>query len=498
MKPKYPLGSQKEQSAITPPATNKWLIATTLMIGTIIAIIDTSIVNIAIPQIQGNLGGSIDEISSVVTFYIISNVIVMPLTGYLSALWGRKKFYTGAIILFTVSSLLCGLSWNLSALVFFRILQGLGGGILFPTAQAILLDTFPREEHGKAMSIFGLGMLVAPAFGPVLGGYLTDTFSWRSIFLINVPIGLIAAVMVFLFIHDSPYLKKPQGKFDWSGLIALVIGLSSLQYALENGQRLNWLESGLILVLLIVGVSAIAYLIWWELVTRFPIIDLSLFRNRTFAAGNIITFLAGFSLFGGLFITPIFMSKVLNYDSLTIGMLLMPGPVATALIMPLTGVLAGRLDARILLAVGITFSAVGTWQLSDLNLQSDYWNIFWPQIWRGIGLGLLFVPLSLTTIGYVSKAKRTSASGIYNLINQLGGSIGIAGLTIMLGRLETFHSTNLAHVIKQSDLVQEQAAALAYNDLFRYSTFIILASYLPLLFLKVRLTSRKKAPILLG
>ncbi|MEH2160736.1 MAG: DHA2 family efflux MFS transporter permease subunit [Nostoc sp.] len=498
MKPKYPLESKTEKFAITPPPINKWLITTTLMLGTLIAILDTSIVNVAIPQIQNNLGGSIDEISSVVTFYIISNVIVMPLTGYLSALWGRKQFYAGAIILFTIASLLCGLSWNLSALVFFRVLQGLGAGVLFPTAQAILLDTFPREEHGKAMSIFGLGMLVAPAFGPVLGGYLTDMLTWRSIFLINVPIGLIAAVMVFRFIHDSPYLKKPQGKFDWSGLIALVIGLSSLQYALENGQRLNWFDSTLIIVLLIAGVSAIAYLVWWELVNPSPIMDLSLFRNRTFALGNIITFLAGFSLFGVLFISPVFLSQVLNYDSLTIGMLLMPGPVATALIMPLTGVLANRLDARMILAIGIAFSAAGTWQLGDLNLQSDYWNIFWPQIWRGIGLGLLFVPLSLTTLSYVSKAKRTSASGLYNLINQLGGSIGIAGLTLMLGRLQAFHSTNLAQIVKQSEIVQQQAAVFAYNDLFRYSTFIILASYLPLIFLKVRLKSRKKAPIILG
>ncbi|MEA5602795.1 DHA2 family efflux MFS transporter permease subunit [Nostoc sp. UHCC 0252] len=498
MKPKYPLESQTGKFTITPPPINKWLITTTLMLGTLIAIIDTSIVNVAIPQIQSNLGGSIDEISSVVTFYIISNVIVMPLTGYLSALWGRKQFYAGAIILFTIASLLCGLSWNLSALVFFRILQGLGAGVLFPTAQAILLDTFPREEHGKAMSIFGLGMLVAPALGPVLGGYLADTLTWRSIFLINVPIGLIAAVMVFRFIHDSPYLKKPQGKFDWSGLIALVIGLSSLQYVLENGQRLNWFDSTLIIVLLIVGVSAIAYLVWWELVNPSPIMDLSLFRNRTFALGNIITFLAGFSLFGVLFISPVFLSQVLKYDSLTIGMLLMPGPVATALIMPLTGVLANRLDARMLLAIGIAFSAGGTWQLSDLNLQSDYWDIFWPQVWRGIGLGLLFVPLSLTTLGYVSKAKRTSASGLYNLINQLGGSIGIAGLALMLGRLQAFHSTNLAPIIKQSEIVQQQAAVLAYNDLFRYSTLIILASYLPLLFLKVRLKTRKKAPIILG
>ncbi|MFN6455009.1 MAG: MFS transporter [Nostoc sp. EfeVER01] len=226
--------------------------------------------------------------------------------------------------------------------------------------------------------------------------------------------------------------------------------------------------------------------------------DLSLFRNRTFALGNIITFLAGFSLFGVLFISPVFLSQVLNYDSLTIGMLLMPGPVATALIMPLTGMLANRLDARMLLAIGIAFSASGTWQLSDLNLQSDYWDIFWPQVWRGIGLGLLFVPLSLTTLSYVSKAKRTSASGLYNLINQLGGSIGIAGLALMLGRLQAFHFTNLAPIIKQSEIVQQQAAVLAYNDLFRYSTLIILASYLPLLFLKVRLKTRKKAPIILG
>ena len=239
----------------------------------------------------------------------------MPLTGYLSALWGRKQFYTGAIVLFTVSSLLCGLAWNLSALVFFRVLQGLGGGVLIPSAQAILLETFPQEEHGKAMGIFGMGVVVGPALGPVLGGYLTDTVGWRSIFAINVPIGIIAAVMVFLFIQNPPYLKKPQGKFDSPGFIALIISLSSLQYVLENGQRLDWFDSNLIVFLLLVGVAGVAYFVRRELATLYPIVDLSAFKNRTFVAGNIIGILTSFSFYGLLFILPLFMIQILHYDS---------------------------------------------------------------------------------------------------------------------------------------------------------------------------------------
>ncbi len=482
MKEKFSPVSSQEKLSIPNPHINKWLVTATLLLGSIIAVMDTTIVNIAIPQIQTDLGASIDEISSLATFYIISNVIVMPLTGYLNAFWGRKKFYAGAIILFTVCSLLCGLAWNLPTLVFFRILQGLGAGALLPTAQAILLETFPQEQHGKAMSILGLGVLLGPTIGPVLGGYLTSTVGWRAIFAINVPIGIIAAVMVFLFIHNPPYLNKPQGKFDWVGLIALIIGLSSLQYALENGQRQNWLESKLIVSLLLVGVVAITCLVWWELVIRYPIIDLTVFGNRTFIAGNILGTLTGFMLFAILFITPLFLSQILHYNSLQTGMVLMPGTLATTLVMPIAGLLADRLDPRIPIAIGIAICSGGTWQLSDLTPQSSYWDIFWPQIWRGLGLGLVFVPMSSTTVGNVNKAKRASASGLFNLLHQLGGSVGIAGLTIMLQYLQAFHLSPIDQNVKPQAL----AATLAYSDMFRYSTLIFLVSYLPLLFLRVR------------
>jgi DHA2 family multidrug resistance protein len=511
MKQQSSLVPPQERSPTIQPPVNKWLVTVTITISTFIAVIDTSIVNVAISQIQTSLQASIDEVSSIVTFYIISTVIVMPLTGYLSALWGRKQFYTGAIALFTVSSLLCGLAWNLSALVFFRILQGLGGGALLPSAQAILLETFPQEEHGKAMSIFGLGVIVAPAIGPILGGYLTDTVGWRSIFFVNIPIGIIAAVMVFLLIQNPPYLKKPQGKLDWPGLIALLIGLSSLQYALENGQQLDWFESKLIIFLSLVGVIAVAYLVRRELVTRYPIVDLSAFGNCTFVAGNIIGVSIGFGLYGLLFILPVFMIQILHYDSFKAGLALIPGPLATALLMPIAGRLADRIDPRIPLGLGIAVYTGGTWQFSHLTLQSGYWDLFWPQIWRGIGLGLVFVPLSSTTLGSINTAKRASASGLYNLIRQLGGSVGIAGLTVMLQRLQTFHFSNLTQGVKQvapgtespqaistlSDMLHQQATILAYNDLFRYSALIFLVSYVPLLFLKVRRTARRKAPILL-
>ena len=487
-----------------PAAVNKWLVTFTIMTGTLIAIIDTSIVNIAIPKIQADFKVDIDQISAVATFYIISNVIVMPLTGYLSALWGRKQFYAGSIILFTLASLLCGLAWNLQSLVLFRILQGLAGGALIPRAQAILFETFPKEEHGKAMGIFGLGVILGPVIGPILGGYLTNTIGWRSIFTVNLLPGILAAVLVFLFIHNPPYLKKPEGKFDWPGLITLIISLSSLQYSLENGQRLGWFHSGLIVLLTVIGLLNLAYLVRRELVTHNPIIDLSVFSNATFVAGNIIGVLAGFSLFGVLFILPIFMSHVLHFNPLQMGLALMPGAIATAIAMPIAGRLADRLDPRIPLAVGITIFVAATWQFSYLNVNSGYWDLFWPQVGRGLGLGFVFVPLSTATLGSVNIAKTASASGLYNLIRQLGGSLGIAVLAIMLQRLESSHLNQLGvaganlsgtatgAIAPLADL-QQQASILAYDDLFRYSALIFAASYLPLFFLRVNRESQQKA-----
>ncbi len=493
---------RERRSPTAPPAVNKWLITITIMAASLLAIIDTSIVNVAIPTIQESFAASIDQVNAVATFYIISNVIVMPLTGYLSTLWGRKQFYAGAIVLFTLASLLCGLAWNLESLVFFRIIQGLAGGALLPSAQAILFETFPREEHGKAMGIFGLGVIVGPALGPVLGGYLTDTVGWRSIFTVNVLPGILATVMVLRFIHNPSYLKKPEGKFDWPGLATLIIGLASLQYALENGQRLGWFNSGFITFLTVLGVVNLAYLVRRELVTDNPIVDLSVFSNRTFAAGNVIGVLAGFSLFSVLFILPVLMSEILHFNTIQIGLALMPGALATALAMPIAGRLADRLDPRIPLAVGIAIFVVATWQFSYLNIHSGYWDLFWPQVGRGLGLGLIFVPLSSATLGGISKAKTASASGLYNLIRQLGGSVGIALLTLMLQQLEAFHlrhlaGTNLssASLSSLSDAVHQQAAVLAYNDLFRYSALIFLISYLPLLFLKVKRASRQQVSI---
>ncbi|MGH8001861.1 MAG: DHA2 family efflux MFS transporter permease subunit [Brasilonema sp.] len=489
-KKKSSLESPQENLPLSQPPVNKWLVTIAILLGSLLAVIDTSIVNVAIPQIQTDFRASIDEISSVVTFYIISNVIVMPLNGYIIAMWGRKQSVAGAIILFTVASLLCGLAWNLPILVFFRIIQGLSSGVLLPSSQAILLETFPQEEHGKAMSILGVGTLVGPTLSPVLGGYLTDIFGWRAIFVINIPLGIIAAVMAILFIYNPPYINKPQGKFDWPGLIALVIGLSSLQYALESGQRQDWLQSKLIISLLVVGVLALTYLVYRELVTRYPIIDLSVFSNLTFVAGNILAVLTGFILFGILFILPLFMSQILHYDALAIGVTLMPGTLATGLVMPLAGLLADRLDPRIPMGIGIAFASVGTWQLSHLTMQSGYWDLFWPQIWRGIGLGLVFVPMSSATVGCVSKDKRASASGLFNLIHQLGGSVGIAGLTIMLQRMQAFHISNLS--LKDN----QQAVALAYSNLFYYSALIFIMSYLALLFIRVRRSSQTHLPIL--
>ncbi|MBW4576760.1 MAG: DHA2 family efflux MFS transporter permease subunit [Aphanothece sp. CMT-3BRIN-NPC111] len=521
MKQSPPSEPLREQPPAKSPEVNKWLITATIMISSLIVVIDTSIVNVAIPEIQKSLGASVHEISSVATFYIISTVIIMPLTGYLSALWGRKQFYAGAIILFTLSSLLCGLAWNLPSLVLFRILQGLAGGALLPSAQAILFETFPPEEQGKAMGIFGLGVIVGPAIGPVLGGYLTDSVGWRSIFTVNVPIGIIATLMVLKFIRNPSYIKKPQGKFDLPGLISLVVSLSSLQYALERGQSLGWLSSREIMGLVVIGLSSLAYFIRRELVTPHPIVDFSAFKNRAFVAGNIIGTITGFGLFGILFVLPLFMSNILHFNTVQMGLALMPGALSTALTMPLAGRLADRLEPWIPMSFGIAIVTLGTWQLSYLTAQSGYWDLFWPQVLRGIGLGLVFVPLSKATLGTISKAKTAAASGLYNLVRQLGGSTGIALLTVMLQYFQAVHLNNLNYAVAQHDpatlnqlhelatvfmqrkaieggnvptqalsnmkeLILSQAALEAYKDLFRYSAGIFMLNYLAVSFLKVK------------
>lgn len=406
------------------------------MLGLIMAIIDTSIVNVALTDMAGTLGASIDEISWVATGYILANVVVMPLNGWLTALFGRRKFYAVCVALFTLTSFLCGSAHNVVQLVIYRVLQGLGGGALQPTAQAILFESYPPEKRGSAMAIFGLGAMVGPAIGPTLGGWIVDNFSWPLIFYINIPIGILAFFMTLLYIRDPSYIKRPERGADWIGLSAMTAGVASLQYVLERGQHDDWFNSPSIVVLTITAVAGIGYFIVRELRDPHPFVDLRVFGVRSFAAGNVIGVISGFGLFGLNLMLPLYFQNVLHFDAMQTGLALLPGAIATAVSMPLAGRLTRIIDARISIAFGLLLFAAGSWQMGSLNQFAGYWDIFWPRVLQGFALGFLFVPLSTTTLGSIARGGLANATGLFTLVRQLGGSLGIALLQVLEVRRE--------------------------------------------------------------
>jgi DHA2 family multidrug resistance protein len=461
------------------------LITITVMLGLIMAIIDATIVNVALSDIAGNLGASIDEVSWVATGYILASVITMPLNGWLTAYLGRKNFYAGCLAVFTIASFLCGTAHSIWQLVFYRVLQGFGGGALQPTAQAILFETYPPEKRGAAMAIFGLGAMVGPAVGPTLGGYIIDNYSWPLIFFINLPIGIIAFLMTLMFIPNPRFLQKPKGGIDWSGLALLTAGLASLQYVLERGQHDDWYSSGTIWMLTIVAVVGLTWFMIKALRDRHPLVDLNVFRFRTFTIGNIIGAISGFGLFGTSLVLPLFFQTGLGFKAFDTGMALLPGAIATAISMLIVGRMTGRVDSRLLVGAGMIVFGISTWWMGGLNEHAGYWDVFWPRLVQGFGLGFLFVPLSTVTLGAVPKEELAGASGVSALLRQLGGSFGIAVLTTLLARQAAIAQNELASGVTQThgyplsvlnQLVGVAAQVISYNYLFRVSAIIFFVS----------------------
>ncbi len=481
-----------------------FLITLTVMLGLIMAIIDSSIVNVALNNMAGNLGATTDEISWVATGYILANVIVMPLNGWLTALLGRKRFYAASLTIFTLASLMCGTARDVWTLVAWRIVQGLGGGALQPTAQAILFESYPPERRGSAMAIFGLGAMVGPAIGPTLGGYIVDNFDWPLIFYINIPIGIAAFFMTLAFIRDPSYIKKPERGADWIGLGAMTAGIASLQYVLERGQREDWFSSATIVILTIVAVVGLAFFIVRELRDPYPMVNLRIFRNPTFAAGNIIGIVSGFGLFGLNLILPLFFQNVLRFDAWETGIALLPGAIATAISMPIAGRLVNRLDARAEIAIGLMMFAVGAWWMGGFDQYAGFWDIFWPRVLQGFALGFLFVPLSTSTLSGIARGALANATGIYTLVRQLGGSLGIAILELIEIRREDYvqqmlaanvnlHNSHVASLLQGasnhaqaiqtlSGIVNQNATVLAYDYVFRFSALLFLLA-VPTVFL---------------
>jgi DHA2 family multidrug resistance protein len=474
------------------------------MLGLIMAIIDSSIVNVALDTMAGNLGASIDEISWVATAYILANVIIMPLNGWLTAYFGRKKFYAACVAIFTVASLLCGTATNVWQLVFYRILQGLGGGALQPTAQSILFESYPPERRGQAMAIFGLGAMVGPTLGPTLGGYIVDNASWPLIFYINLPIGIAAFVMTLAFIRDPSFIAKPERGVDWLGLGMMTAGIASLQYVLERGQHDDWFDSPAIVLLTIVSIVGIGGFIVRELRDKQPFVDLRVFANRAFTAGNVIGVVSGFGLFGLNLILPLYFQDVLHWDAWQSGVALLPGAAATAISMPIAGRFNNRVDPRWMIGAGLALFGLSAWLMGDWNQNAGFWDIFWPRVVQGFSLGFLFVPLSTATLSSIPRAELANATGLYTLVRQLGGSVGIAILTTLLQRhgaavqeglvagidlsnpqVRAFLSDPATHAMRLQQLygmVAANATSITYNYLFRLSGLLFLIS-IPTVFL---------------
>jgi DHA2 family multidrug resistance protein len=442
---------------------NKWLITITVILASVIELIDTSIVNVALPQMMGNLGATLDQIAWVVTGYVVANVIVIPMTGWFASVFGRRNYFIGSMILFTVASFFCGHATSLWELVIFRFIQGAGGGAMLSTSQAILVETFPPEELGIANALFGLGVVVGPTVGPTLGGWITDSYSWRWIFYVNLPIGVVAVLMAMAFLPDAKETHSRKiTKVDWWGIALLILGIGSLQIVLERGESEDWFSARYITILAGVALVSLALFIWRELATANPVVDLHVLRDRSLAVGTIFTFILGFGLYSSVFIFPVFAQNLLGFTAMQTGLILLPGSLATAFMMPIVGkMLQKGVPPQLLNAAGFICFFFFTYILSHSTLASGRGDFFWPLILRGVGLALLFVPLTTTALSGLRGKDIPQGAGLTNMMRQLGGSFGIALVTTYIQKRSWSHrSTLLSHISEYDPAVRERLAAI--------------------------------------
>jgi MFS transporter, DHA2 family, multidrug resistance protein len=418
------------------PHVNPWIIAISVMLATFMEVLDTSVVNVSLPHIAGSLSATIDEATWTVTSYLVANAIILPMTGWLASAFGRKRLLMLSVVGFTGASFLCGFAPTLGSLIFFRIIQGATGGALQPLSQAVLLEAFPPNERGKAMGFWGLGVVVAPILGPVLGGWLTDNYSWRWVFYINIPVGVASLVMTKMFIFDPPYLRQQSRGVDYWGIGMLAVGIGALQILLDKGQEEDWFQSHMMVALAAIAVVMLTIFVIHELITDDPVVDLRVFKARSYAVGVFLMTVVGFVLYGSLVLLPIMLQTLLGYPSLQAGIAMAPRGVGAFFMMPLTGLMTGKFDARKLLTAGLVIGGVTLLWLSQLNLQSGYWDIFWPQLIQGVGMSLLFVPLTTVSMDPIPREKMGNATSLFNLMRNIGGSIGIA----MTGTLTARHT----------------------------------------------------------
>jgi DHA2 family multidrug resistance protein len=419
----------------------KWLIAIAVALGALLEVVDTSIVNVALNEMQNSLGATLTEVSWVVSSYAVANVIILPLTAWLGERFGKKRYFIFSLIAFTAASMLCGMAQSLPMLIAARVFQGLGGGGLLAKAQAILFETFHKREQAMAQGFFGAIVIAGPAVGPTLGGYLVTNVNWRWIFFINLPVGVAAVLMcvAFLVEDDKPSTTAPAQSVDWLAILLLVLGLGSLQVVLEEGQSEDWFDSTTIIAFTILAVIGLVAFVFRELRSDRPVVDLRVLRYRSLWAGSILSVMIGISLYGTLFAVPIFAQSIMHYTSEQTGWLLFPAAIASAVTMPFAAMLVRKVDARALLLVGTTILLVALFQINRLSPQTGADDLFWPLIIRSFGTVLMFLPLSMATLGPIPKRDVGKASGFYSLTRQLGGSIGVAMLATILATRQAFH-----------------------------------------------------------
>lgn len=448
-----------------------WIVLT-VMLPTFIEILDTTINNVALRHIQGSLSAGVDESTWIITSYLVSNAIVIPMAGWLSKIFGRKNYLIFSITLFTVSSFLCGMAWSLTSLIFFRVLQGIGGGGLQPLSQSILLETFPKEKYGTAMAIYGMGIIMAPILGPIAGGWISDNLSWRWIYYINIPIGLISILMTYLFIEDPPYLKREKVRIDYPGIIFLTFGIGCLQIMLDKGEREDWFESNFIVTLAIISFISLILLLWWELKrAEHPIVNLRLFKDKNFFFGNLIMFFTFINLFGSIILLPIYLQNLMGYTALLAGLVLGPAGVIQLIAFPVSGKIVDKINPKIPLAFGIMMCAYSTYLMSLFNLQAGFWDFVYPRAVLALGMSFTITPLAVLTMAYIPKEKMQDATPLNAVIRNIGGSVGTAIVTTIVSQRAQFHQFRLIENLTPYD-IPYQTAIETLKEYLQTRTFL--------------------------
>jgi len=466
-----------QAAAVWKPRSNPWVIAITVTLATFMEVLDTSIANVALPHIAGGLGASQDEATWVLTSYLVANAVILPASAYLTTFLGRKRFYMICVLLFGISSALCGLAPSLPLLIFFRVLQGAGGGGLAPSEQAILADTFPPAKRGQAFALYGLAVVCAPAIGPTLGGWITDNFDWRWIFFINVPIAVFSLFLTNRIVEDPPHIveevkkmRKQGMNLDYVGFALLALGFGSLEFVLDKGQEDDWFGSRLITFFIILCVTSLVTLIAWSLLQirrkHRPILDLTLFKQRNFAVSFVLMGVLGIVLFGTTVMIPQFVQSLLGYTAEQAGLVISPGGLTVMLMMPVVGFLVGRVDPRWMIVYGFSVSGVALFTMLTLNLGVSYSYIAWLRVFQAAGLAFLFIPINTLSYTGIPMGKNNDVSGLTNLARNIGGSVGTAFVVTWLARRQQFHQDRLGAWITQNN-------ASLQNQLDRMGRYLV-------------------------